>query len=114
MADRKPPLLDARMPQSEWLRLLGEKWGLMPIDLMEYEFDPEVLKILPRDVVEKRAVFPVNTGKDGDREVLVLAMADPGDHAAREEAQFLAQRPVMVVVTTHESIAAALAKHYPL
>lgn len=113
---RKPPVLDAKMSEKEWIDYMAEKWNLPAIDLSQWSFDPAVLEILPKEFVAKRYVFPVNLadGKDGKGDVLIAAMADPGDLAAREEASFLAQRPLIVVVTSHESIDAAVSEHYKL
>lgn len=114
MASRKEPLTDTKMAPDEWLEVLSDKWDLPPIDLSQYDYDPAVLGLLPREFVVKHYVFPVNVNQPKDRkeEVLIVAMADPGDDAARKQAEFLSSRALMIVVTTHESIEQAIAKHY--
>lgn len=114
MVGPKKPLSDTRMPPNEWLEVLSQKWHLPPIDLAHYDYDPAVLGIFPRDFVAKHYVFPVNVNQPKDRkdEVLIVAMADPGDDGAKKQAEFLASRSLVVVVTTHESIERAIAKHY--
>ena len=114
MARKRTPELDARMQPSEWMSVIAEKYGIPSIDLSQWDFDPDVLKLLPREFVAARYVFPVNVTvpKDRNQEVIILAMADPGDEAARKEAEFMTSRSAVVVVTTHESIEQAIADHY--
>ena len=61
----------------------------------------EVLQLLPQDLMLRRLVVPL--GID-DRGVLELAMVDPLDDAAIDEAEAAAGRPVQVVVAPETAV----------
>lgn len=114
MTDRskqQPGSFDGKLTDEEWLRVLAEKWNVPAIDLDVYEIPDEALALIPREMIARRKVFPVNVAQDGEEEILILAMADPADAEAREEASFIADRRIVVVATTDECIDRALARH---
>lgn len=112
MADRKRMQFDSKLSDAEWIRLLGEMWDLPAVDLDEIEVVDEVLAIIPKELARRRSVFPVSLVTEDDEEELILAVADPSDVAAREEAAFVSGREIVVVVSTHEHIDRAIARSY--
>ena len=54
-------------------RVLGEGLGMPPIDILRFKVDPQVMKIIPKEVAEKYQIVPIS--KIGEN--LTLAMADP-------------------------------------
>ena len=59
--------------EDDLARVLGEGLGMPPIDISRFKVDPDIVKILPEEIVIKYQVLPIS--KIGN--ILTLAMADP-------------------------------------
>ena len=61
-----------------------------------FEIDPDVLKILPKEVVSRHQVIPVN--RSGN--TLIIAMSDPSNIYAIDDVKFITNFNVEVVVAS--------------
>jgi type IV pilus assembly protein PilB len=83
----------------------SQNLGAATIEINATVVDIEALKILPRPLLEKHQVIPLNSD---DPNTLVLAMSDPNNIAAIEEIQFLVRRMVEPAVAPKNAIRKAL------
>lgn len=87
---------------------LSRHYGVPAIDLSEAQIDPEVIKIIPPDVVFKYQVIPIK--RIGS--TLRVAMSDPSNILAIDDIKFLTSCHVEVFVSTESAIKAAIDKFY--
>ncbi|WP_050724764.1 type IV-A pilus assembly ATPase PilB [Vulgatibacter incomptus] len=87
---------------------LSRQYGVPSIDLKEFEIDPEVLKLIPREACEKHSVIPVNRAGAS----LIVAMADPSNIFAVDDLKFLTGYNIETVVASEANIRAAIEKYY--
>ena len=96
------------LEENELTAFLSKQYGVPSINLKEFEIDPDVIQLIPRDVVHKHQVIPVNrTGS-----TLIVAMADPSNIFAVDDIKFLTGYNVEVVVAAEQDIAEAEEKYY--
>jgi len=94
--------------EAEFADFMGKQYNVAPIDLAAFEIDPEVVKLVPKEVCEKHLVFPVS--KAGN--TIVIAMADPGNIFVRDDLAFVTRLKVEIVVAAETAILAAIEKYY--
>ena len=96
------------MSEGEMTNFLSTQYRVPAINLDEYEIDPEVLKVVPKDVCEKHRIIPVSrTGS-----TLIVAMADPTNLHAIDDIKFLTALNVEPVVSSENAITAAIERYY--
>jgi type IV pilus assembly protein PilB len=94
--------------ENELIEFLSKQYSVPSINLSEFEIDTEVLKILPKEVVTRHQVVPVNrTGN-----TLIVAMADPSNIYAVDDIKFITGLKIDVVVASEQAIAEAIEKYY--
>jgi type IV pilus assembly protein PilB len=87
---------------------LAQQYRVPAINLEEYEIDPEVLKLVSKEVCEKHKVMPLaRTGSS-----LTLAMADPTNLHALDDIKFLTGYNVDPCVAAENAIIAAIERYY--
>ncbi len=87
---------------------LAQQYRVPAINLEEYEIDPEVLKLVSKEVCEKHKVLPLaRTGSS-----LTLAMADPTNLHALDDIKFLTGYNVDPCVAAENSIVQAIDRYY--
>ena len=94
--------------ESDLTAFLSKQYGVPSINLNDFEVSPEVLKTLPKEVVTRHQVIPIN--KSGS--VLMIAMADPSNIYAIDDIKFITNLQVEVVVASEQAIAEAIEKYY--
>ena len=94
--------------ENEIGEILAEQAGVPHMDLAAATVQPEAAELLPAEFVRERRILPL--GLHGD--TLVLAMANPMDLAAIDEASTLADRYIEVVHVNESEIEAALPRFY--
>lgn len=94
--------------ENELTEFMGRQYNIPPIDLAAFEVDPEVIKLVPKEVCEKHLVFPVS--KAGN--TIVIAMADPSNIFVRDDLAFVTRLKIEVVVAADTAITAAIDKYY--
>ena len=94
--------------ENELTAFLSKQYGVPSIDLNEFDIEPDIIKLIPKEVVLKHQVIPVNrTGS-----TLIVAMADPSNIFAIDDIKFLTGYNVEVVVASEQAIEAAVEKYY--
>ena len=86
--------------ESDLTSFLSKQYGVPSVILADFEVSPEVLKILPKEVVTRHQVVPIN--KSGS--VLMIAMADPSNIYAIDDIKFITNLQVEVVVASEQAI----------
>jgi type IV pilus assembly protein PilB len=87
---------------------LSKQYGVPSINLAEFEIDPEISKLVPREVAEKHLVIPVNRAGSS----LIVAMSDPSNIYAIDDLKFVTGYNIEVVVASEASIKQAIDKAY--
>src|SRR4051812_7857457 len=96
------------VPDNVLTQMVARQYSLPAINLSEIEIDPNVLKLIPKDICEKHQVIPVR--RQGP--TLIVAMADPSNIYAIDELKFLTQYNIDPVVASDSAIEAALSRFY--
>ncbi|MGI6088779.1 MAG: GspE/PulE family protein [Bilifractor porci] len=94
--------------EEQLIDTLREQLGVDYIDLNKTDIDPEMSRIIPRHVAEKDAIVPVKVVRDS----LFLAMADPMNFFALEEAQDISRKRVVPMIATRHGIEHAISVLY--
>ncbi len=94
--------------ENELTAFLSKQYGVPSIDLSDFDIEPEIIKLIPKEVVLKHQVIPINrTGS-----TLIVAMADPSNIFAIDDIKFLTGYNVEVVVASEQAIEGAVEKYY--
>ncbi|MEZ4301881.1 MAG: type IV-A pilus assembly ATPase PilB [Polyangiaceae bacterium] len=92
----------------EITNFLADQYRVPAVNLDDYEIDPEVIKLVSREVCEKHRIIPVSrTGVS-----LVVAMADPTNLHAIDDIKFLTGLNVEPVVSSESGILGAIERSY--
>lgn len=94
--------------ENELTGFLSKQYGVPSINLSEFDIDPEVIGLVPKEVAEKHMVIPVNRAGS----TLILAMSDPSNIFAIDDIKFLTSYNVEVVVASENQIQGAIEKYY--
>src|SRR5262249_48052755 len=89
-------------------QFLARQYSLPSINLGDFEIDPDVLKLVPKEVAMKHMVVPVNRAGA----TLIVAMSDPSNIFAIDELKFLTQYNIEPVVAAEASIEEAISRYY--
>ncbi|MBJ93294.1 MAG: type IV-A pilus assembly ATPase PilB [Rickettsiales bacterium] len=94
--------------ENELTAFLSKQYGVPSIDLGEFDIELDIIKLIPKEVVLKHQIIPVNrTGA-----TLIVAMADPSNIFAIDDIKFLTGYNVEVVVASEQAIEGAVEKYY--
>ena len=94
--------------ESKLTEFLSRQYGVPAINLKDFEIDPEVLKLIPKEVCEKHLVIPVNRAGAS----LIIAMADPANIFAVDEIKFVTGYNVETVVSSEVAIREAIDRYF--
>ncbi len=94
--------------ENELTAFLSKQYGVPSINLSDFEIEAEVLKLIPKEVVVRHQVIPIN--KSGN--TLIVAMADPSNIYAVDDIKFITNFNIDVVVASEGQIAEAIEKYY--
>src|SRR6185436_2174869 len=87
---------------------LSSQYRLPSINLDEYEIEPEIIKLVSKDICEKHRILPVSRSGSS----LIVAMADPTNLNATDDVKFLTGLNVEPVVCSETAIQAAIDRYY--
>jgi len=90
------------------VNLLSKQYGVPAINLSEYNIDPNIIKLIPKDLAQKHLIIPVT--RVGPN--LTIAMADPTNVFAIDDVKFITGYNVEVVVASESAIIEAISKYY--
>ncbi|MDQ2642919.1 MAG: type IV-A pilus assembly ATPase PilB [Myxococcota bacterium] len=92
----------------EITNFLSSQYRLPAINLDEYEIDPEVIKLVSREVCEKHRIIPVSRSGSS----LIVAMSDPTNLNAIDDIKFLSGYNVEPVVASETAIQTSIERYY--
>ncbi len=95
---------------SEWemAAALGKQLNVPFITLSHYEIDEQVLGTIPRDIVRKYKIVPVD--KTGD--TLTIALSDPSNIYLLDELKILTRHDIIPVISFESDINEAIQRYY--
>jgi type IV pilus assembly protein PilB len=96
------------LAEGELTEFLSKQYGVPSISLDEFEIDPEVIALVPKDVAIKHTVIPVQRAGSS----LIVAMADPSNIYAVDDLKFLTGLNIESVVSTDSAIEQAIERYY--
>jgi type IV pilus assembly protein PilB len=94
--------------ESKLTDFLSKQYGVPAINLKEFDIDPEIIKLVPKDVAEKHLVLPVNRAGSS----LIVAMCDPSNIYAVDDLKFLTGYNIEPVVASEPAIREAIEKYH--
>src|SRR3954468_20416688 len=94
--------------EEDLTQFLSRQYGVPAINLAEFELEPEVVALIPKDVATKHRVVPVNRAGPS----LIVAMADPSNILAIDDLKFVTGYNIEVVVASEVAIGQSLEKYY--
>jgi type IV pilus assembly protein PilB len=94
----------------EITNFLSSQYRVPAVNLDEYEADPEVVKLVSREVCDKHKIIPLSRSGSA----LVVAMADPTNLHAIDDIKFLTGFNVEPVVASETGIVAAIERVYSI
>jgi len=94
--------------EGEMAQALSRQLGYPYVDLDQFEVYPDVVKLIPPEIVQKYMIMPIHR----IRSFLTLAMVDPTDLAALEDVKFRTGLSIQPVIASESSIKNAINKHY--
>ncbi|MFN0061992.1 MAG: type IV-A pilus assembly ATPase PilB [Myxococcaceae bacterium] len=94
--------------ESKLTDFLSKQYGVPAINLKDFDIDPEIIKLVSKEVAEKHLVIPVNRAGPS----LIVAMADPSNIYAVDDLKFLTGYNIEPVVASEPSLREAIEKYY--
>jgi type IV pilus assembly protein PilB len=94
--------------ESKLTDFLSKQYGVPAINLKEFDVDPEIIKLVPKEVALKHLVLPVNRAGSS----LIAAMCDPSNIYAVDDLKFLTGYNIEPVVASEPSIREAIERYY--
>ncbi|NIS73856.1 MAG: type IV-A pilus assembly ATPase PilB [Deltaproteobacteria bacterium] len=93
--------------EEELLAFLGQQFNIPVVDLSQYEVNPDLLKLLPEDLMQKNLAFPIN--RVGSK--LIVAVADPTNMGIMEAIGFKTGYTVELVLASETSLLDLVSSH---
>ena len=94
--------------ENDLTAFLSRQYSVPSINLHDFEVEPDILKLIPKDVVIRHQVIPINKSEN----MLMVAMADPSNMFAIDDLKFITKFNIEVVVASEQAIAEAIEKYY--
>ncbi|MBL8916881.1 MAG: type IV-A pilus assembly ATPase PilB [Archangium sp.] len=94
--------------ESKLTDFLSKQYGVPAINLKEFDVEPDIIKLVPKDVAEKHLVVPVNRAGSA----LIVAMCDPSNIYAVDDLKFLTGYNIEAVVASEPAIREAIERFY--
>lgn len=96
------------LTERQLIEALQLQLGIDFIDLTNVEISPEMTKLVPKNLAKKHSIVPVRT--KGDE--LYLAMSDPLNFVAQEDARASSRRRIVPMIATQTGIDHAISALY--
>src|ERR1700736_1090364 len=94
--------------ESKLTDFLSKQYGVPAINLKDFDIDPEIIKLVSKEVAEKHLVIPVNRAGPS----LICAMCDPSNIYAVDDLKFLTGYTIETVVASEAAIREAIERYY--
>lgn len=88
---------------------LAQQWGIPYVDPTRARVDPNLLEKLPRSVVERKKILPLERLSTG---LVRAAMVNPRDINAIQDIEYLLRASLTPVVSSERKLYAAIDRHY--
>src|SRR5712691_1547158 len=89
--------------------LLSKQYGVLSINLAQFDIDPAVLKLVPADTAQKYQIIPLSRAGA----TLTIAMTDPTNVFAMDDIKFMTGYNVEPVVASEIAVVEAITRYYP-
>ncbi len=96
------------LEEQDLVRVLSKQYGIPSVDLASFEIDPEVVKLVPEDLVQKYRIMPIN--RVGS--TLIVAVEDPANMFAVDDVKFLTGYNVEMVLAAPSAIKETIDRYY--
>ena len=90
-------------------RFLASQTGVKEMDITRLNIHPEIIRKVPKKVVEQYSLIPLSMK---DQHTLLVACLDPTDLNALDQVSFVTNHKVEPVIDSYHNIMAAIKKHY--
>jgi type IV pilus assembly protein PilB len=94
--------------ESKLTDFLSKQYGVPAINLKDFDIDPEIIKLVPKEVCEKHLIIPVNRAGAS----LIIAMSDPSNIFAMDDIKFLTGYNIETVVASEMAIREAIERYH--
>lgn len=101
-------IADGIITETELIDTLCDQLGIDYVDLSNKTLPPELTGVLPRNLARKYDMCPIKATRDE----VVVAMSDPMNYIAQEEARAASRRRVIPVISHHAAIERAIMQLY--
>ncbi|MDO5334714.1 MAG: GspE/PulE family protein [Coriobacteriia bacterium] len=101
-------IADGIITETELIDTLCDQLGIDYVDLSNKTLPPELTGVLPRNLARKYDMCPIKATCDE----VVVAMSDPMNYIAQEEARAASRRRVIPVISHHAAIERAIMQLY--
>lgn len=101
-------IADGIITETELIDTLCDQLGIDYVDLSNKTLPPELTGVLPRKLARKYDMCPIKATRDE----VVVAMSDPMNYIAQEEARAASRRRVIPVISHHAAIERAIMQLY--
>lgn len=92
--------------EQEYTNFLSKIYKTPSVDLSEMELDPQIAKLIPREVCDKHCIIPINRAGNS----IIVAMSDPSNVYAIDDIKFLTGYNVEPVIASDVAIKDAINK----
>jgi type IV pilus assembly protein PilB len=95
--------------ENDLISVLSEGLNFPLIDLKRFKLDPEIVKLIPRDIAKRYGIIAIS--KIGD--IITLAMADPLNIFAIDHVEALTGYKINPIISPNQEIFQAIESSYP-
>ncbi|MBU1006805.1 MAG: Flp pilus assembly complex ATPase component TadA [Candidatus Omnitrophica bacterium] len=94
--------------EKDLMAALSQGLGIPPITLSRFRIDPEILKLISRDMARKYQIVPVS--RVGN--ILTVATADPLNIFVMDDIRTLTGLEVCAIIASHKEVQEVIEQHY--
>ena len=94
--------------EAELMEFLSKQFGVPSTDPSKLDVDPEVIEMIPGNIVQKYRIVPISL----EGQTLTIAMVDPSNIFIIDDIKFLTRKNIRVTVATESSIKSAMDRFY--
>src|SRR5262245_19668214 len=102
------PIKVGAIQEEDLTQFVSRQYGVPAINLADYDIEPDVIALVPKDVASRHRVVPVNRAGQS----LIVAMSDPSNILALDDLKFITGYNIEPVVASDAAITAALERYY--
>ncbi|UCG13742.1 MAG: type IV-A pilus assembly ATPase PilB [Deltaproteobacteria bacterium] len=96
------------LEEAELMEFLSKQFGVPSTDPSKLDVDPEVIEMIPANIVMKYKIVPISL----EGQTLTIAMVEPSNIFIIDDIKFLTRKNIRVTVATESSIKLAMDRFY--